>query len=206
MKLLTVNTPQMDANTYLISSEKAVVVIDPGFLNDEIVGFINDNKDKQVHILLTHNHFDHILGADELRSLSGGKIYISEQDAYGLKDGEVNLTTRFLLPFTPFEADVTFKDNDDLLLSDIKVKVLVTPGHSIGSACFIIGDWLFTGDTLFRMSVGRTDFFGGDRIQQITSLKRLTNLKTDYEVFAGHGPATRLSYEKQFNPYIKEIL
>lgn len=206
MKLSTVYGTQMDVNTYLISSDKAAVIIDPGVCNDEIKSFIKENESKAFYILLTHNHFDHILGADETRNLCGGKIYISKQDACGLKDAEVNLSVRFCLPFTPFEADETFVDGDELHLSDIKVKVMITPGHSKGSACFIIGDWMFSGDTLFRLSVGRTDFLNGDRSEQIDSLKRLCSIEADYDVFAGHGPATRLSFEKQFNPYIKEIL
>lgn len=206
MKLSTVYGAEMDVNTYLISSEKAAVIIDPGVCNDEVKSFINDNKTKDFYILLTHNHFDHILGANKVRELCGGKIYISQQDASGLMDGEINLTTRFCIPFTSFEADEIFNDGDELTLSDVSIKVMITPGHSKGSACFIIGDWMFSGDTLFRSSVGRTDFVNGDRNEQIASLKRLYALECDYDVFAGHGPATRLSYEKQYNPYMREIL
>ncbi len=206
MKLTTVYGEEMDVNTYLISSENTAIIIDPGVCNDGIKAFINENKSKAFYILLTHNHFDHILGADQTRTLCGGKIYISQQDFCGLIDAEINLSLRFCLPFTPFEADETFDDGDELILGDVKVKVMITPGHSKGSACFIIGDWMFTGDTLFRLSVGRTDFLNGDRNEQIDSLKRLCKIQADYDIFAGHGPASRLSFEKQNNPYIKEIL
>ena len=112
---------------------------------------------------------------------------------------------RFCIDFTPFEADETFSDNDTLSIGDINIKVLVTPGHSKGSACFIIGDWLFSGDTLFRLSVGRTDFIGGNSEELYKSLKRLYEIKGDFDVYSGHGPATRLSYEKKNNPFVREF-
>lgn len=206
MKLKTVSTLSMDENIYLVSSEKAAVIIDPGEMNGEIKDFINENVGKEFAILLTHNHFDHIMGANEARDLCGGRILICEADAKGLGDAAVNLSERFCLPFTPFKADGVFNDGDSFSVGDITIKVMVTPGHSKGSACFIMGDWMFSGDTLFRLSVGRTDFAGGDRAEQILSLKRLAAVEGEYEIYPGHGPATRLSFEKQYNPYIKEIL
>ncbi len=206
MRLETVNTPFMDENAYLISTDKGAVIIDPGEMTEEIENFISENMDKEFAILLTHNHFDHIMGAEEARSLSKGKIYICEADEKGLGDGMVNLSERFCLPLKPFEADCVFNDGDEFFIGDIPVKVMVTPGHSKGSSCFIIGDWMFSGDTIFRLSVGRTDFIGGDRQEQINSLKRLSAMNGEYEIYPGHGAATRLSFEKQYNPYIKEIL
>lgn len=206
MKLNTVNTPFMDVNVYLISSEKSAIIIDPGQMTDEIKDFISDNYGKEFAILLTHNHFDHIMGAQEARNLCKGKIFICKADAQGLYDGNINLSERFCMPIEPFKADCVFNDGDELGIGDIKVKVMVTPGHSPGSSCFIIGDWMFSGDTLFRLSVGRTDFLGGDRVEQVKSLKRLIEISGEFDVYPGHGVATRLSYEKQYNPYIKEIL
>jgi glyoxylase-like metal-dependent hydrolase (beta-lactamase superfamily II) len=204
MKLKTVTIPYMDQNVYLISGDSGAVIIDPGQITEEIKAFIVENKTKEFAVLLTHNHFDHILGAQEARTLSGGKIYISEADSMGLSDGSVNLCERFCIDFLPFEADKTFSDNDTLSIGDINIKVLVTPGHSKGSACFIIGDWLFSGDTLFRLSVGRTDFIGGNSEELYKPLKRLYEIKGDFDVYSGHGPATRLSYEKKNNPFVRE--
>ena len=206
MKLKTVKIPYMDQNVYLISGSTGAVIIDPGQMTDEIKEFIAENKSKELAILLTHNHFDHILGADEARALSNGKIYISVPDAIGLSDGSVNLCERFCLDFLPFEADETLSDNQLLTVGDIKIKVLITPGHSKGSTCFIIGDWMFSGDTLFRLGVGRTDFIGGDNEELMLSLKRLYDIKGDFDVYSGHGPASRLSYEKENNPFMREIL
>ncbi len=206
MKFTTVSTPMMDENAYLLSSDKAAIIIDPGEMTEEIRRFIKENSGKEFAILLTHNHFDHIMGANEARNLSGGKVYICEYDAKGLFDSSLNLSERFCLECEPFEADELVNDADELNIGDIPVKVLLTPGHSKGSVCYVIGDRIFSGDTLFRMSVGRTDFVGGDRTEQAKSLKRLCSIEGDFEVYPGHGPATRLSYEKQYNPYIKEIM
>ncbi len=206
MKLKTVNIPYMDQNVYLISGSTGAVIIDPGQMTDEIREFIAENKSKELAILLTHNHFDHILGADEARALGNGKIYISAPDAIGLSDASVNLCERFCLDFLPFEADEVLSDNQLLTVGDIKIKVLITPGHSRGSSCFIIGDWMFSGDTLFRLCVGRTDFIGGDSDELMVSLKRLYNIKGDFDVYSGHGPASRLSFEKENNPFMREIL
>ena len=204
MRLKTVNIPYMDQNVYLISGDNGAVIIDPGQMTDEIREFISENSSNEFAILLTHNHFDHILGANEARKLSGGKIYISEADANGLSDGAVNLCDRFCIDFESFTADETLTDNQSINIGDISVKVLITPGHSKGSACFIIDDWMFSGDTLFRLSVGRTDFIGGDSEELALSLKRLSDIKGDFDVYAGHGSASRLSYEKQNNPFMRE--
>lgn len=205
MKLKTVTIPYMDQNVYLISSEKGALIIDPGQMTDEIREFIKENRSKEFAVLLTHNHFDHILGAHEASLLSGGKIYISDADFDGLKDPSINLSERFCLEIPPFSADERLNDEQTLTVGDINVKILITPGHTAGSCCFIIGDWMFTGDTLFRLSVGRTDFVCGDRIKLNLSLKRLSDIKGDFDVYSGHGPATRLSYEKQNNPFMKEV-
>ncbi|MBE6728696.1 MAG: MBL fold metallo-hydrolase [Ruminococcaceae bacterium] len=205
MKLITVNVSDMDVNTYLIESEKTALIIDPGVMCEEIEKFIKDNEGKEIAILLTHNHFDHIGGADLARKLSNGKIYIHVADATGLSNPEINLSSRFGLALEPFEADVAFKENESLNFTDFTVKTMLTPGHSEGSVCYIIDDFMFSGDTLFRMNVGRTDFIFGSRTKQIESLKKLSLLDEDFEVYPGHGPATRLSFEKEYNPYIKEI-
>ncbi len=206
MNLTTANIPFMDVNSYLISSHTGALIIDPGMVTDEIRDFIAENKGKEFGILLTHCHFDHIGGVKEVKTLSGGKIYIAKEDATGLIDSEYNLSDRFCCTVAECDADVTLTDNQLFRVGDIEIKALVTPGHSKGSVCFIIGDWMFSGDTLFRNSVGRIDFIGGDRVEQAASLKRLYEIDGEYEIYPGHGPATRLSYEKMYNPYIKEIL
>lgn len=206
MKFETVKAGNMDVNTYLISTDTSAVIIDPGEMCLRLEEFTKENKGKKFGILLTHNHFDHILAADAVRNLTGGKIYISVPDADGLSDGEINLCTRFCIPFTPFKADCTFNDGDVLKIGDIEFKVMLTPGHSEGSACFIIDNKLFSGDTLFRLSVGRTDFIRGNYNELTLSLKKIASLNADYEVYTGHGPATRLSFEKLYNPFMKDIL
>lgn len=206
MKLSTVNFSDMGVNTYLISGEKTAVIIDPGVMCREIREFISSNEGKEFAILLTHNHFDHIGGASEARSLADGKIYISEADEKGLYDSEINLSERFCISLEPFKTDVAFADGETLHFADMDIKTMWTPGHSAGSTCFFINNWLFSGDTLFRQSIGRTDFLYGDTNSMISSLRKLAALQGDWEVYPGHGPATRLSFEREFNPYIKEVI
>ncbi len=206
MNLTTVNVSDMGVNTYLISNEKTAIIIDPGVMCNQIKGFIQENMGKEFAILLTHNHFDHIGGAAEARNLTGGKIYINVSDEKGLYNAEINLSERFCIPLEPFKADVTFSHDETLHFADIEVKTMWTPGHSMGSSCFFINNWLFSGDTLFRLSIGRTDFLYGDAQSMSASLKKLAELKGDWDVYAGHGEATRLSFEKEFNPYIKEVM
>ncbi|MBR2043968.1 MAG: MBL fold metallo-hydrolase [Clostridia bacterium] len=206
MKLITVNTPFMDVNTYLLESDMGAIIIDPAQMTDEIKLFIKENANKEIALLLTHSHFDHIMGAAEVKRLSGCKVYVGAADAEGLINPELNLSERFCINCEPVEGDCLLEDNDEITIGDIKAKVMHTPGHSKGSVCFIVGDWMFSGDTLFRMSVGRTDFIGGDKSEQNATLKRLCEINGDYDVYPGHGPATRLSFERTYNPYIKEIL
>lgn len=188
-------------NCYLISTDKAALVIDPGFKSKIAADFLEENKDKDCKILLTHSHFDHIGGAEELRAIFGAKIGIGKDDACGLEDSAVNLSDRFHAKVAPFTADELYNDGDIIEVGDLKIKVIFTPGHTPGGVSYLINDALFAGDTLFRGSVGRTDFPNGNFKELMDSLQKLFMLPDDIKVYSGHGEWTTIGYEKKYNMF-----
>lgn len=191
------------ANCYMLSTEKAAVVIDPGFKSETVLQFLIDNSHKERLILLTHAHFDHIGGADSLRKSTDTKIGIGEFDNAALMDTRRNLSDLFHAKLSPFSADLLFSDNQTFSVGDIDFKVIHTPGHTPGGVCYLVGDILFSGDTLFKGSIGRTDFFDGDFKALEKSVKRLYTIDGKTTVLSGHGEATTIEEEKNFNPFIR---
>lgn len=198
MKLYHLQSGPLNVNSYfLVNDFNQAVVIDSGE---------NYKKIKQVSeqygfiinaVLLTHAHFDHSGNAKKLQD-DGAKIYISKIDAKKLLNDD-NLSMDFGRKFDYLTADYTFEDGDVLNICDIEIKVIATPGHTDGSVCFMVDNALFTGDTLFFGSVGRTDFKSGDREQMIKSIKKLFSLDGDYSVYPGHDDFTTLERERKYN-------
>lgn len=203
MEIKTLKLGIIGENCYLLSTDKASVVIDPGFPRQEITDFLNDNKEKDRLILLTHAHFDHIGMAEELRKTTDTKIAIGVGDAPSLLDLDANMARKFRINIKPFSADITFKDGDEFSVGDIGFKVFETPGHTKGSVCYLTGDKLFSGDTLFFENIGRTDFEGGSFDQIQKSIKNLYTLDENITVYPGHGPQTTISHEKNNNPFVR---
>ena len=189
-------------NCYLLSTDKAAIIIDPAFENDKTLEFLNDNKDKERLILITHGHFDHISGALSLRRETGVKIAVGEYENDYLSDNELNMSCRFKKPLTPFGADILLKDNEEITVGDLTFKTIFTPGHTRGGVSFLFQNEIFSGDTLFFESIGRTDFPGGNYHTLINSVKKLLSLDKDYTVYSGHGDKTTLSHEREYNPFI----
>ncbi len=190
-------------NCYLVSTDKAAIVIDPGFVSEKTERFLKENEGKERLILLTHAHFDHIGGADILRKNTGVKIAIGEKDAEDLSNPEVNLSYKFRAHLEPFSADICLADKEEFTVGDLKFKVILTPGHTIGSVCYLCGDTLFSGDTLFFESVGRTDFINGDFNEISKSIKKLYELNGKTAVLSGHGEATTIEHERLYNPFVR---
>ncbi len=198
MKLYHLQSGPLNVNSYfLVNDFNQAVVIDSGE---------NYKKIKQVSeqygfiinaVLLTHAHFDHSGNAKKLQD-DGAKIYISKIDAKKLLNDD-NLSIDFGRKFDYLTANYTFEDGDVLNICDIEIKVIATPGHTDGSVCFMVDNALFTGDTLFFGSVGRTDFKSGDREQMIKSIKKLFSLDGDYSVYPGHDDFTTLERERKYN-------
>ncbi|HHW46049.1 MAG TPA: MBL fold metallo-hydrolase [Clostridiales bacterium] len=191
------------ANCYAVSSEGNIIIIDPGVYNQTLKDYVMKNRDNIKLILLTHRHADHLGGAVELKQACKAQIAMHELDAIGLESAEASLF-RYVHDGRQITSppDLLLKDNDELEVGGMTVKVIHTPGHTAGCVCYIIGDLMFSGDTLFKGDVGRTDLPTGNYAQLLQSLNKLKNLKQNYKVYPGHGPETELDIEKKTNPYM----
>ena len=190
---------------FLINEDtKEVLVIDPADHAQKIIEWMKSENLKPVAILLTHGHFDHIMGVEGIRKEYGIPVYASRDEVDVLAKPQLNVST-MMGAYMSMKADELFCDGDVLELAGMKLKVISTPGHTIGSVCFYIEEEkvLISGDTLFEASVGRTDFPTGSSRQLIESIKtRLFILPDDTSVFPGHGGTTSIGYEKLHNPFV----
>lgn len=181
------------ANCYLLTADgKNAVAIDPAQPR-----ILDEAKSRGLNVtfaILTHGHFDHIGGCAALQR-AGAKIGCLDIEK-PLATGNNNMAAAFGEYVAPFNIDFTYRDGDELDLSGVKLKVLATSGHTAGGACYLCGENLFTGDTLFCGDVGRTDLPTGSGAQLARSLKRLFALEGDYKIMAGHGEDTTLSAER----------
>ena len=202
MEIRAIHLGLSKTNCYLISTDKAAVVIDPGFKTEITADFLKANEGKARMILITHAHFDHIGGAEALRDETGVEIGIGELDAPALKDTEFNLSDKFHAHIAPFSADRTFCDGEKFSVGDIDFEVILTPGHTVGGVSYLSGESLFSGDTLFAGAVGRTDMPGGSLKALKKSLKRLIALPNETKVYPGHGDFTTVGYEKENNMFV----
>ena len=202
-KIKVLPVTELYTNCYLVSADNAALVIDPGEYTDEAADFLNRNPSAEKLILLTHAHFDHIGGADRLRRETGASVAIGCNDAAALSDSEKNLSAGFGFPIKPFSADILLKNGEKFNVGELEITALETPGHTPGGMCFLAESSLFSGDTLFAGSVGRTDFPGGDTRALINSLKTVISALPDgIAVYPGHGGSTTLAAEKRCNPYM----
>ena len=154
-------------------------------------------------ILLTHGHFDHIGGAAELKKASGAKVYALTEEKKICRTPELNLSAQ-MPPVVTIEADEWLTDGQTVETAGISFQVIATPGHTVGGCCYYCkeGGFLFSGDTLFEESVGRTDFPTGSMSSLVRSVKeKLFVLPEDTNVYPGHGDITTIGREKQYNPY-----
>ena len=198
MKFYHLQSGPVKVNTYfLVNDDNQAIVIDGGENYKKVKQVESDFGFKIVAVLLTHAHFDHAGNAKKLQD-DGAKVYISKLDAPKLLN-EDNLSGDFGRKFDYLVADFTFGDGDDLNICGINIKVIATPGHTDGSVCFLVDNAIFTGDTLFDGSVGRTDFKSGNRQDMINSIKKLFSLDGDYSVYPGHDSFTTLEYQRKYN-------
>ena len=197
MDVIRLTTGPLGVNTYLVGGGAAGFVIDPGGEPARILACARERGWTLKAQLLTHAHFDHMGACAALRE-AGLPLYVHEADADKAR-GKGNLCRFFGLPQVAVEPDVLLRGNQILDLAGLSVRVLSTPGHSSGSVCYLVEDVLFSGDTLFHLSVGRTDFPDGSAEQLGASLRRLFALPGDYRVCPGHEEETTLEEERQNN-------
>ena len=201
MNIKTLPVGQLETNCYVVVNEQRLecVVIDPGDENNTILDYIEENKLKCCAILLTHGHYDHVGAVKEVMEQTGCEMYINPRDE-GYEPGMSGM--KFKKP----EGGKYYDEGDVITAAGLEFKVLATPGHTPGGVCLICGNALFTGDTLFRGSCGRTDLPGGSMRMEMASLKRLCTLPGDYEVYPGHMDSSTLERERRFNHYCREAM
>jgi hydroxyacylglutathione hydrolase len=188
------------ANCYILFDEetKEAVVLDPGGDIDDVCRALNQFGAKVKYILLTHGHFDHTTGVDGLKAKTRATVAISKED----NDMILN-NTMYYGPLIKGGAELLLKHGDVLKFGNYKIEVLATPGHTPGGICFLTEGNVFTGDTLFKGSVGRSDLVGGDHNALIRSIKNnLMPLNDSVAVHPGHGPSSTIGQERMENPFL----
>lgn len=185
---------------------KEAVIIDPAADAACIEAMIARYKLKPVAVLLTHGHFDHLSAADAVRKRYGIKVYAGNEERPVMNSSSYNLSLPFTGEGMTFEADEYFKPGEELDFAGFRIGTIPVPGHTIGSVCYYFEEQkvLFSGDTLFAGSVGRSDFPTGNAGQLIRAIKSwLMSLPDDVKVYPGHGESTTIGCERVNNPFIQ---
>ena len=196
MKLKAMALGAYQTNCYILWDEESqrCVVIDPGYEPERVLDEVTRLGKTVEAVLLTHGHFDHVGGVRTLAAETDCQVYLCAQD----------LSMPPQMTAGPLYYTDLYQEGDVLDLAGLKIRVIQTPGHTEGSVCLLVEDAMFSGDTLFAGSCGRTDLPGGSWATILKSLKRLAAMDKDYAVYPGHGPSTTLAEEKQWNPYMRQ--
>ena len=203
MKTITFHTTALETNTYLALNGERAFVVDPGADADKILAAAEAEGAKIEWVLLTHAHFDHIGGVAELQR--AGAQVVLHRDDLGIVSSFKNLAFYAGVKAEKFLPDVTVSGGETLDVAGVKVRVIHTPGHTAGGVCYVADDVIFTGDTLFELSYGRTDFPTGSFKELKNSvLNKLFVLPGDYRLLPGHGAPTTLAFEREHNPILTD--
>ncbi len=195
MLIKTIPVGQLETNCYVVTDEATLdcAVIDPGDESNALLDYLEEHRLHCRAILLTHGHYDHVGAVESVQEETGAKVYLNALD-----DKKNNESYHF--PYTLPENGSYYADGDSVEVGSLRFEVIGTPGHTRGGVTLKVENALFTGDTLFKGSCGRT---GGDLEQELKSLRRLCSLPGDYEVYPGHMDSSTLSRERMFNYYCR---
>lgn len=205
-KIIKLVVGQLQENCFILFDEdKNAFVVDPGGSSENIIEAIEKNSLSIKYILLTHGHFDHVGAVAALVKKYKAPVYLSKEDRAFLESPKEVRASAFGMQIEAAEVDVFVKEGDEIPFSEGNIKVIETPGHTLGSVCYLFENYLFAGDTLFNGSIGRTDFPESDHSLMVESLKKLKKLDDEIYVLSGHGPESQISYEKMANPYLRQL-
>jgi glyoxylase-like metal-dependent hydrolase (beta-lactamase superfamily II) len=204
LRVHTLPVGMLQANCYVIEKDGTAVLVDPGADAAKIRSFLDKKGLTAKAVLLTHGHGDHI---EAVRHL-GLPVYVHADDEECLYDAAKNLSGYAGMPFAMTKGSVSvtlLADGDTVPFSGDAIRVIHTPGHTKGGVCYLFGNLLFSGDTLFCRSVGRSDFPGGSHAQLMRSIEsKLLTLPDETEVYPGHGPSSTIGSEKKCNPFFDD--
>lgn len=203
---LAIGDDNFATNTYIVTDEETgeTAVVDPSLSEDALIEKLKDKKVK--YVLITHGHFDHTGGTNLVKEKTGAKVVVHREDEEMLLDSSKNeFRANYGYDMPPIIADILVEDGTELMLGNAKIKVMHTPGHTKGGVCYIFPDdrVIFSGDTLFRLTAGRTDLYGGNARTELMSLAKIGELEGDYKVYPGHDNSTTLDFERQYNRYMR---
>lgn len=206
MKVTGLVVGNLGTNCYILKQEDCsdCIVVDPGEDADRIIRMLEKLEAKPVAVMLTHGHFDHIGAADAIRERYGAQVILGRAEEELIRDEELNCSTQFGRHCHAV-IDRYLEDGELFEVAQIRLKALATPGHTIGGMCFYVEEAgiLLSGDTLFRESIGRTDFPTGNMEELLSSItQRLMLLPDDTKVYPGHGFSTTIGHEREYNSFI----
>ena len=201
MLIKTIPVGQLETNCYVVTNEDTLecVVIDPGDESNTILEYIEDNRLCCKAIMLTHGHFDHTGAVEAVAEETGATVYMNTRD-------DVRVMKYRPFAYALPENGVDYDDGDIIEEAGLRFDIIATPGHTSGGVTIRCEDALFTGDTLFRGSSGRTDLDGGDNAALFDSLKKICSISGEYEIYPGHMDSTSLVREKNFNYYCRKAM
>jgi glyoxylase-like metal-dependent hydrolase (beta-lactamase superfamily II) len=207
IKVKKIISGDLEVNCYIVydSNNLHSVIIDPGQDGQKVISEIERSGFIPEMLINTHGHYDHMLSDDQIRLKFRIPLAVSKEDSFMLSDANKNFSNFFAGSTTVKDPEIILGDNQEIKLSFTTFKVIATPGHTKGSVCLLFDKFLFTGDTLFAGTIGRTDLEGGNYQEIICSLNKLKTLDQSLIVYPGHGSSTNLANEFRHNPYIENL-
>jgi len=205
MMLEKIIVGMLHVNCYVTGAQSEAIVIDPGSNAQQILATLNRLNVNVRYIVLTHCHFDHILAAQEIKDATDAKIVLCQKEVENLADNNINMTGRFTREPHSLKADILVQEGDTIQSGKHTFRVIETPGHTSGGMCLYCAEEkvLFSGDTLFKGSIGRHDFPTGNLSDLLASIRtKLMTLPEDVRVYPGHDAETTIAFEAQNNPYL----